>query len=243
MSEEDYVTTVGGAAIDQDPEQEIEEKPETTEAAEAEAEKEIPEEPALEEDEEEKEAKKEHKRVQRRIDRLTKEKYELKAELEAARRYQQAQEPSDDEAELDLAQIIEQAVIERENAKAAEQFTKKSESLLEKAATLGDFDIEDFIPLPRGAADAVVEIDKPEIVVYLQDNPELIDKLSEMTPYMQAVEIGKLDAKLSAPKPVKKSQAPEPIKPVGGGKSPPLGDLSELSTEDYIRERNKQVRG
>jgi len=253
MKDEEITSTVGEELASQDLEEVKEIKTETTDtpenadqadSEEAEAKKET--ESAQSEDEEAKEAKKERKRVQRRIDRLTKEKYEKEAENEALRaqlRQPDQLRPQGEDEELDLAAVIDQAVTEREQQKAADAFTKKSVGLLEEAATLGDFDLDDFIPLPRGAADAVVELGSAELVVHLQENPDLIDSLEDLSPAMQAVEIGKLEAKLKAPKPVKKSKAPKPIEKVGGGKSPSTGLSDDMSTEDWIKERNKQARG
>jgi hypothetical protein len=189
------------------------------------------------------EADKESKRaakIEARFARLTREKYELKARLDAMERYgrpqTQEQSPQQD-GEAEIESLIERKVAEREQAKIAESFTKKSQSILEKAAEVGGFDIDDFIPIPRGAADAIVELDNPKLVAHLQNNPDLIEKLSTMSPYMQAVEIGKLEAKISQPAPVKKSGAPAPIAPVTGN-AKPTGYRENMSQAEYEEWRN-----
>lgn len=212
-----------------------EQKVEATETAE------VSPQPA-EETSEEKEARKAAK-VQRRIDQLTRKVYEAQARAEALERmYSQPQAQPQEGKEEDLESIIERKVTEREQQKQAQSFAEKSQSILEKAAEIGDFDIEDFIPIPKGAADALVELDNPKLVAHLQKNPELIDELSKMSNYRQAVEIGKLEAKLSAPVAVKKSGAPTPIKPIAGSSAKET-DLSKITnTEEWMAERNRQLK-
>ena len=148
-----------------------------------------------EETAESKEEKRQAK-LEKRFSQLTKRAYAAEAKAEALERMysqQPSKEPQGEES-TDLEALIEKRLSEREQEKAAKSFAEKSYNLLEKAAEIGQFDIEDFIPIPNGAADAIVELDNPKLVAHLQDNPELIEKLSKMSPRLQAVEIGKLDA-------------------------------------------------
>ena len=55
----------------------------------------------------------------------------------------------------------------------------------------------------------------PDVAYYLGANPKEADRISRLQPILQAKEIGKLEAKLAANPPVKKtSSAPEPFAPV-----------------------------
>lgn len=55
----------------------------------------------------------------------------------------------------------------------------------------------------------------PELAYHLGLNPKEADRISRLSPFLQAKEIGKIEAKLADAPPVKKpSSAPEPIKPV-----------------------------
>lgn len=55
----------------------------------------------------------------------------------------------------------------------------------------------------------------PDVAYYLGTNPKEADRISRLTPILQAKEIGKLEAKLASDPPVKKtSSAPAPFQPV-----------------------------
>ena len=55
----------------------------------------------------------------------------------------------------------------------------------------------------------------PELAYYLGTNPKDAERISRLTPFMQAKEIGKIEAKLADNPPVKKTtSAPAPISPV-----------------------------
>ena len=55
----------------------------------------------------------------------------------------------------------------------------------------------------------------PELAYYLGSNPKEADRISRMTPFSQAKEIGKIEAKLADNPPVKRTtSAPAPILPV-----------------------------
>ncbi|CAB4126792.1 hypothetical protein UFOVP254_36 [uncultured Caudovirales phage] len=55
----------------------------------------------------------------------------------------------------------------------------------------------------------------PDVAYYLGSNPKEADRISRLSPYLQAKEIGRIEAKLSSePPPKKTSSAPSPISPV-----------------------------
>ena len=55
----------------------------------------------------------------------------------------------------------------------------------------------------------------PDVAYYLGANPKEADRISRLQPFLQAKEIGKIEAKLAADPPAKKtSSAPAPIAPV-----------------------------
>jgi len=90
----------------------------------------------------------------------------------------------------------------------------------------------------------------PEIAYYLGTNPKDAERISKLPPFLQAKEIGKIEAKLADNPPVKKpSSAPAPIAPVtprgGNGKTFDTTDprsVKEMSTSEWIeadRQRQK----
>jgi hypothetical protein len=91
----------------------------------------------------------------------------------------------------------------------------------------------------------------PDLAYYLGTNPKEADRISRLSPYMQAKEIGKIEAKLSDNPPVKKTtSAPPPIAPISGrGTGAPAYDTTDprsiknMSTSEWIEaERQRQIR-
>jgi hypothetical protein len=82
----------------------------------------------------------------------------------------------------------------------------------------------------------------PELAYYLGSNPLENERIKRLSPEMQAAELGRLEATLSAqpsrpaaPKPVK-SKAPPPPNPIEGGGSPEI-NLETCSLDEYLEAR------
>lgn len=92
----------------------------------------------------------------------------------------------------------------------------------------------------------------PDIAYFLGSNPKEADRISRLSPILQAKEIGKIEAKISdAPiQPKKTSSAPAPISPVKAASSgDPVYDTTDprsiktMSTSEWIeRERQRQIK-
>lgn len=83
---------------------------------------------------------------------------------------------------------------------------------------------------------AISETDSPvEITYHLAKHPEEAAKLAKMSPLKKAVELGKLEAKITAAaKP--RTNAPPPPKPVGG-KEPGTVRESDMSMDEWLKQR------
>lgn len=91
----------------------------------------------------------------------------------------------------------------------------------------------------------------PDIAYWLGSNPKEADRISRLSPLLQAREIGKVEAKLASNPSLKKSSsAPAPIKPVAARASGnPSYDTTDprsvkaMSTSEWIEaERQRQIR-
>jgi hypothetical protein len=91
----------------------------------------------------------------------------------------------------------------------------------------------------------------PDLAYYLGSNPREADRISKLTPYSQAKEIGKLEAKLASEPVLKKTtSAPPPIAPISGRSTgAPSFDTTDprsvksMSTSEWIEaERQRQIR-
>lgn len=91
----------------------------------------------------------------------------------------------------------------------------------------------------------------PDVAYFLGANPKEADRISRLSPYLQAKEIGKIEAKLSDNPPAKKTtSAPAPIAPVTarstGGTAYDTTDpraTKNMSVSEWIEaERQRQMR-
>lgn len=87
---------------------------------------------------------------------------------------------------------------------------------------------------------ALHEIDNgAELTAHLIENPSEVQKLHTMGPAAAIAYIGKISARLEAPKEKIRSKAEAPIQPVGGTARSTV-PMEDLSPSEYIRLRNAQ---
>ena len=113
-------------------------------------------------------------------------------------------------------ELVRQRELRQERAAIDDSYAEREE---EARAKYDDFEQVAYNPKLR-VTDAMAETIKaseigPDLAYWLGSNPKEADRISRLSPLMQAREIGKIDAKLSA-EPIQKktSSAPEPIRPV-----------------------------
>ena len=96
------------------------------------------------------------------------------------------------------------------------------------------------VPILPDMAEVIRDSDVgPDLAYHLGKNPQEAMRIAQMSPTRRAVEMGKLEARLTAPKPAPK-QPPAPISPVsaiaaGGSKDP-----GNMSMSEYIQWRAGQ---
>lgn len=189
------------------------------------------------------------KGVQKRIDRLTRQKYEAQARAEYLEKMLNERQAPKTESVIDRSQfasdedyveaIVESRLAQKEQAKQAQGFAKKVETIIKEAEKLGDFDPDDFreVPISKIMAEAIVESDvSAQLVKFFHDEPEEAERISQLSPARQAAAIGKLEDKLTSDKPkaVSKSAAPAPIKPVSGNGKSTAGYRPDMSQSEYV---------
>jgi len=117
-------------------------------------------------------------------------------------------------------QKAEELIAKREAAKQQSQILESYQDLEEEArAKYDDFEQVAYnpkLPITNVMAETIQSSDiGPELAYYLGSNPKDAERISRMTPLSQAKEIGKIEAKLAAEPPVKRTtSAPAPISPV-----------------------------
>lgn len=135
-------------------------------------------------------------------------------------------------AEWKADQKITQRLAERERSeqeatqrRAAEEvahtYREKEEAVRAKYTDFDEVAYNPRLPISDAMAQTIQLSDQgAELVYYLGKNPGEAARIFNLPPIRQASELGKLEAKLASAPPVKPpSSAPEPISPLGGGKS------------------------
>ena len=140
---------------------------------------------------------------------------------------------------------------EQQRAEEAQQreLSEKISEFHAKGAKIAD-DYEELVtnnqslPVTEAMRDALIAIDKgPEVLYHLASNPDDIFRIANLSPYAQAVEIGRLEARLSLPRSNKPSSAPPPVKPLTAGGESVSKNPDEMTTKQWLAWREKQLKG
>jgi hypothetical protein len=119
-------------------------------------------------------------------------------------------------AEKRAQQLVQQREAAKQHAEILEAFHEREDLARDK---YDDFDQVAYNPQLK-ITDVMAETIRaseigPELAYHLGSNPKEADRISRLSPFLQAKEIGKIEAKLADAPPVKKtSSAPAPISPV-----------------------------
>ena len=123
-------------------------------------------------------------------------------------------------AEALAYQKAEELIAKREAAKqqsaVLESYQEREEVARDKYDDFQQVAYNPNLPITNVMAETIQSSDiGPELAYYLGSNPKEADRISRMTPLSQAKEIGRIEAKLAADPPVKRTtSAPAPISPV-----------------------------
>jgi hypothetical protein len=159
-------------------------------------------------------------------------------------------------AEALAYQRAEELIAKREAAKqqsqVLESYQEREESAREKYDDFEQVAYNPKLPITNVMAETIQSSDiGPELAYYLGSNPKDAERISRMTPLGQAKEIGKIEAKLAAEPPVRRTtSAPAPISPVtarsSGSPSHDTTDprsIKSMTTSQWIEaERARQLK-
>lgn len=148
-------------------------------------------------------------------------------------------------------EMLHQRDLQKQQAAIEDSYAEREEEVRNK---YDDFDQVAYNPQLR-VTDVMAETIKssdmgPDLAYWLGSNPKEADRISRLSPLLQAREIGKIEAKITAePFQKKTSSAPEPIRPVTArAANPGVTDTTDprsvktMSTSDWIAaERQRQM--
>ena len=155
-------------------------------------------------------------------------------------------------AEKKAQELIAKREAQQQQAQVLEAYHEREEAAREKYDDFEQVAYNPKLPITDVMAQTIQASDVgPDVAYYLGSNPQEATRISRLSPFLQAKEIGKIEAKLASNPPVKKSSsAPAPITPVGtraaANQSYDTTDprsTKTMSVSEWIEaERQRQIR-
>ncbi len=149
-------------------------------------------------------------------------------------------------------ELLAKREAERQKMDMLEAYQDREEEARSKYEDFEQVAYNPKLPITSVMAETIQASDiGPDLAYYLGTNPKEADRISRLSPFLQAKEIGKIEAKISAEPVLKKTtSAPPPIAPISGrGTGSPSYDTTDprsvksMSTSEWIEaERQRQIR-
>ena len=200
-------------------------------------------------------------RAHKRIEALIQEKHDLQrkyAELESKSTEVKNKELNPDsfedydeylQAVEDQKSIKTNPILSNDMGVVIEQINEKFEDSREKYSDFDEKVTNPSLPLTNDLLKAINESDEAgEVAYYLASNPAEAKRLSQLSLGKMAIEVGKIELKLSQPEPQAKPIAkkttvtPEPINPVGGANGLPRSIAEAQTQQEYEAMRKESSR-
>lgn len=143
---------------------------------------------------------------------------------------------------------------EKEQAQRSEiesAYTERAEEAIERYDDFEQVAYNPRLPITDAMAETIQASEQgPDVLYYLGSNPKEAARISKLSPFLQAKEIGVIEAKLAAAPPTKKTtSAPAPIAPVNAkttaSRTVDTTDpksVETMSTSDWIAAENARER-
>ena len=155
-------------------------------------------------------------------------------------------------AERKAEELIRQRELDRQRLEFVSAYEEREADAMERYEDFKQVAYNQSLPITHTMAEAIRASDiGPDVAYFLGANPKEADRISRLAPILQAKEIGRVEAKLAANPPVKKTtSAPTPISPVtaktSGQSTYDTTDprsIKSMSTSEWIEaERQRQIR-
>lgn len=155
-------------------------------------------------------------------------------------------------AEQKAQELLRHREAAQQQAKVIEAYHEKEEAARGKYDDFEQVAYNPSLPVTDVMAQTIQASDVgPDIIYWLGTNPKESARIANLSPFMQAKEIGRIEAKLAADPPVKKtSTAPAPIAPVTARSTSTPGydttdprSVKSMSTSEWIEaDRLRQIK-
>ncbi|CAB5194785.1 hypothetical protein UFOVP169_34 [uncultured Caudovirales phage] len=174
------------------------------------------------------------------------------SELPTPEQFNSIDEYADALATRKAEELLVKREADRQKTDLLEAYQDREEEARSKYEDFEQVAYNPKLPITSVMAETIQASDiGPDLAYYLGTNPREADRISRLSPFLQAKEIGKLEAKMSSAPVLKKTtSAPPPIAPISGrGTGAPTHDTTDprsiksMSTSEWIEaERQRQIR-
>ena len=178
-------------------------------------------------------------------------KAQVQAALPPADQFETPEAYAEALAEKRAQELIQQRETAKRQAEIMEAYHDKEEEVRGKYDDFDQVAYNPNLPITDVMAETIRASEiGPELAYHLGSNPKEADRIARLSPFLQAKEIGKIEAKLAAEPPQKKiSSAPAPISPVTArATNPGVTDTTDprstkaMSDSEWIEaERRRQI--
>ena len=167
--------------------------------------------------------------------------------------FENAQAYAEALAEQKAQQLLAQREAAKQQAALLESYKDREEEARERYDDFEQVAYNPNLPVTNDMAQAIQASNiGPEVIYHLGSNPKEAQRIANLPPILQAMEIGRIEAKLVADPPTKRtSTAPAPLAPVTATRSSsgPRFDTTDprstksMSTSEWIEaERLRQIK-
>ena len=175
------------------------------------------------------------------------------AEIPPIEQFASPDEYADALAEKKAEELLARREQARMQSEIIESYHDREEEARNKYDDFEQVAYNPKLPITDAMAQTIQSSDiGPDMAYYLGSNPKEAERISRLSPMLQAKEIGKIEAKLASNPPIKKtSNAPAPIAPVTARSTSgsPAYDTTDprsvkaMSTSEWIEaERQRQIK-
>ena len=177
---------------------------------------------------------------------------QVPADLPPADQFESTEAYAEALAERKAQELVARREAERQQSEMIEAYHDREEEARNKYDDFEQVAYNPQLRITNVMAETIQASDVgPDVAYYLGSNPKEADRISKLSPFLQAKEIGRIEAKLVAEPVTKKtSSAPAPIAPVTARTSgTPSYDTTDprstktMSTSEWIeQERLRQIK-
>lgn len=149
-------------------------------------------------------------------------------------------------------ELIYQREVQKQQAEVLEAYREREEEARDKYEDFEQVAYNPSLKITDVMAETIRASDiGPDVAYYLGTNPKEAERISRLSPFLQAKEIGKIEVKVASEPPVRKTtSAPAPLRPVSARASTTgvidttdPRSIKSLSTSEWIEaERQRQIR-